>query len=350
MTTSNAPWKRWLRTLLFLVAFFTTLEIVRITAGPNWHTIVSGELYRSAHLSSSEIQSVAHRFGIRSIINLRNCCPWEPWYQNEGQAVDQLQLQRVDLNFSAYIYPAPQELQKLFTALETSPRPLFIHCRRGADRTGLASVIASLYENDGNITVDDAEYQLSLFKGHTGVGRVEVMGDVVDMYRSWLRKHDRTHSRANLKQWIFEDYRPGFCYGSVEAVQVPRIIHAGEPELVRVKLTNRSHTPWQFSPASNVGIHLRGYIEPAWIKNPPWADPFEEKPYRKNLAAGFLKATVQPDESIELDVAIPAIREPGKYRLLLDLYDEAMRCSGDMVGSKAFKTSVEITSASVAQR
>jgi protein tyrosine phosphatase (PTP) superfamily phosphohydrolase (DUF442 family) len=332
------------------MAFFATLEVLRVTLGPNWHTIAPDQLYRAAHLSSGEIKSVVQRFGIKSIINLRNTCPWEPWYVDEGLAVESCQLQRVDLNFSAYLYPSPQDLQKLFTALETAPRPLFIHCRRGADRTGLASTIAALFENNDRITVDEAEQQLSLFKGHAGVGRVEVMGDVIDMYRTWLATMQRAHNRANLKQWIFDVYRPGFCWGTVEPVQLPTTMPVGETQLVRVKLTNRSHTPWQFSPASNVGIHLRGYIEPSWIKFIPWADPFEPKPHRKPLAAGFMKVTVQPNDSIELDVAIPAINEPGKYRLILDLYDEAMRCTGDMVGSKPLKTIVEVQRGPVAQR
>ncbi|HMP17186.1 MAG TPA: tyrosine-protein phosphatase, partial [Gemmatales bacterium] len=158
-------WK-YTRTGVILLSYFAVLELFRVTAGSNWHEVHAGSIYRAAHLSSPEIGAVAERFGIRSIINLRNNCTWEPWYQDETQGVISNQLQRYDINLSASQYPAPQELQKLYQALEAAPRPLYIHCRRGADRTGLASFLAALYEGDARITVEQAKQQLSLRKGH----------------------------------------------------------------------------------------------------------------------------------------------------------------------------------------
>lgn len=353
METSSSSSSRallWLRGGAALLAFLVVLEMIRVTAGANWHAIHEGSIYRAAHLTSQEIAAVSNRFGIQSIINLRNDCTWEPWYQDETVAVEQCHLKRYDLNFSATQYPAPQELQKLYQALETAPRPLYIHCRRGADRTGLASVIAALYEGDTAITADQAMNQLSLIKGHAGLGRVEVMRQVANMYRHWLEATRQSHSRASLKKWIFEDYRPGFSWAQIEPVITPKEWSVDQPQLVRVRVHNRSHDVWQFRAASNIGIHLRGYIEPVEATPPRWANPFAYKPRRKALSAGFMDVTVQPDASIELDVAIPAAKKPGKYTLYLDIYDEAKGCFGETVGSPPWKTTVEITSGPVAQR
>lgn len=340
----------WLRSSCVVVAFFVLLEILRVTTGPNWHAVYDGSIYRAAHLSSQEIAAVAERFGIQTIINLRNNCTWESWYQDETQAVLQCDLKRVDLNFSATQYPAPQELQKLYQALETAPRPIYIHCRRGADRTGLASVFAALFEGDTAITVDQAMRQLSLKKGHAGLGRVEVMKEVAEMYRQWLAEIQQPHSRATLRQWIFDIYRPGFCWAQIELLNPPKVWSVDEPQLIQVRLHNRSKETWQFHAASNIGIHLRGYIEPVEATPPPWANPFDFKPLRKALSAGFLNVKVQPQESIDLDVAIPALKKAGKYTLYLDIYDEAKGCFGETVGSPPWKSTVEITSAPVAQR
>lgn len=340
----------WLRGGAALLAFLVVLEMIRVTAGSNWHTIHEGSIYRAAHLTSQEIAAVSQRFGIQSIINLRNDCSWEHWYQDETVAVQQCHLKRYDLNFSATQYPAPQELQKLYHALETAPRPLYIHCRRGADRTGLASVIAALYEGDTATTVEQAMKQLSITKGHAGLGRVEIIGEVAEMYRDWLAHTHQQHSRSTLKQWIFEAYRPGFCWAQLEPLHPPKEWAVDQPQLVHIRLYNRSKEDWQFRTAANMGIHLRGYIEPVEATPPRWANPFAHKPLRKALAAGFMNVTVKPDASIDLSVAIPALKKPGKYTLYLDIYDEAKGCFGESVGSPPWKTTVEITSGPVAQR
>lgn len=322
-----------------------------MTAGPNWHAIVPGEIYRSAHLSSDEILAVAQRFGIKTIFNLRDQCPWEPWYRDETYAVQKAGLTRYDFSFSAYVPPAPSQLKKLWQALETAPRPLMIHCRRGADRTGLASTIAALYQADAHLTVDQAEAaQLSLMKGHAGVGRVEVMGDVVDLYKSWLAERHLTHSRANLKQWIMNDYRPSKCWARIEPLQIPERIPDGQPQLLRVRVHNLSNYTWDFKVGSNVGVHLRGYIEPEHAIPPPGENPSAPKPLRKLLSAGFLDQSVPPQSFIDLDVPLPPLRETGKYLLFLDVIDEANQWFGNMVGSAPLKQTVEIISAPVAQR
>lgn len=350
-TPVRTRWKHKLRPLVCVVAFFVVLEIIRITAGPNWHAVVPGEIYRSAHLPSDEILSVVHRFGIKTIVNLRDRCPWEPWYQDETKAVQAAGIGRCDVGFSAYVPPAPAELQKLWKALETAPRPLMIHCRRGADRTGLASTIAALYQGDTAITVDEAKaQQLTIFKGHAGVGRVEVMSEVVNLYQAWLTHHHYLHTRSHLKEWIMHEYRPGRCWAVIEPITIPEQIHVAEPQVLRVRVHNHSYYPWEFKSGANVGMHLRGYIEPVDAAPPQGADPSAPKPLRKLLAAGFMNITVLPQQSIELDVALPVLREPGKYLLFLDIMDESTNWFGNMLGSRPFKHTLEILRAPVAQR
>jgi len=340
---------RWVRLPLLLVAFFLILEIVRVTTGPNWHTLVPGELYRSAQLSESELYAAVNRFGLKTILNLRAACPWEPWYQEETRVVKALGLNRVDLNFSAYLPPAPQEMQKLWNALETAPRPILIHCRRGADRTGLTSVITMLHRDDSQ-PVELSRQHLSVRAGHAFIGRVEAMGEVLDTYEQWLGQKQLTHSRDVLKRYLFEDYRPGQVWAAIEPLSVPEQLQAGEPFVVKVRVHNRAHQSWQFQRGANVGMHVRGWIQPKGAKAPPGSDPMTDPIERRRVAAGFVNVTVPPGGFIDVDVPLPAMKEPGLYSLYLDIFDEQRRCFGEVVGSPPFKRILELKSAPLAQR
>jgi len=334
---------------LCVLAYFLILEIVRVTVGPNWHVIVPQELYRSAQLTEPELQTVVNRFGIKTIINLRSKCPWESWYRDEVGVSKQHNMTQVDLNFSAFLPPAPQELKKLWDALETAPRPILIHCRRGSDRTGLASSLALLHDDDAAPAATSMQ-QLSKRAGHLGLGRVEVMGEVLEMYKDWLDDHQLPHQKTNLMQWMLNEYRPGPLWAKIEAVSMPQELYLGQPEVVRIRLQNRSHETWKFQRGSLTGVHVRGWIEPAGSRPPPWEDQNIDPPERVRLVGGLLNIDVPPNESIEVDVPVPAIKKAGKYELFLDIWDERLRSFGETVGSRPFKKIVEINRAPIAQR
>lgn len=329
----KSPW-RWFLIAFFVLALFPVLEIVRVTAGPNWHEVEPGQIYRSAQLSGPELKSAIPRFGIKSIINLRNTCPDELWYRDEKSVAQEMGVVHHDLNFSAYLSPAPVELQKLLHMLETTPRPILVHCRRGADRTGLASVMAYLYDHDSD--TETAKKQFSLRYGHFGWGKVGVLHEVVQDYFDWLNEQQQPHTRERLKQWANEVYRPGPLWAKIEPVDLPEKLLFGQPGAIRFRFYNQSHKPWHFNQGSNVGMHIRGIFEPEGAKRPPGSDPFTPPLERQRIAAGFLNQTVLPGSFIELDVPYPAIHKPGRYRLVVDIYDEARESTGLMVGSPNF--------------
>jgi protein tyrosine phosphatase (PTP) superfamily phosphohydrolase (DUF442 family) len=339
-----------LRPLVGVFLFLTILpltEILRVTAGPNFHEIIPGCLYRSAQLTAPELRAAQERFGIRSVINLRGCCPDEPWYHVEAKVCRELGIEHYDLNFSAYLPPAPQELQKLLAALQNGPRPLLIHCRRGADRTGLASAIAYLFQTQGDS--QGAWSQISLRQGHLGWGRVQAMRWVLERYFAWLPQAGSKHSQETLQRWATTAYRPGPCWAVIEPLTLPETLALDQPIVVRFRAENRSHQAWQFRKGANVGVHLRGFIEPDGAKPPPGSPKFTPPLERRRLAAGFFDRTVPPGESIELEVPIPALRTPGGYRIYLDLFDEASSCYAAMVGSTPFDRIMETTRGSVAK-
>jgi protein tyrosine phosphatase (PTP) superfamily phosphohydrolase (DUF442 family) len=322
------------------------LEVVRVTAGPNFHEITPGRLYRSAQLSASELRTVAHRYGIKSIINLRNSCPAEPWYQDEIAAAQELGIVHHNLNFSASLPPAPQELRKLLELLETTPRPVLLHCRRGADRTGLATSLAWLFDHPDESAATRS--LLHLRYGHVPLGKVVVMDRVYGEYWTWLGA--TPHTRDTLRQWVHDHYRPGRCWAKIEPITLPSEIHTGKPAYAKFRVTNLSHNTWHFHPSSNLGVHLRGFIEPVGAQPPPGADKFDPPRERRLISAGFFHAAVPPGGHLELEVAIPAMPEPGPHTIFVDIFDEEQNCFCHMVGSTPFHTVLETTRGPVAGR
>lgn len=322
--------RAFLRGVLFLGMLGIALvggEVVRVTLGPNVHEVVAGRVYRSAQLDEAHLRTVVERLGIRTIVNLRGCCPQEPWYQEEQRIARQLGLAHYDINFSSYLTPAVPELQKLVELLDRAPHPVLLHCRRGADRTSLAAMTAALLEPSTDLT--DARGQLSWRYGHVPLGRVKAMSEVFDSYRDWLTEKSHAHTPDLFRQWVKTEYRPGHCWAEIEPLSVPANVPLGRPQAARFRVHNRSKLTWQFRQAAHVGVHLRCFLL------------HEKGAYGVLTAAGFFDQEVPPGHSIDLTVALPALTQPGKYSLLVDMSDE-QSCWFFMVGSPPYRQTLEV--------
>lgn len=127
----------------------------------NFHTVIPGELYRSGQPDTEAIERAA-ALGIRTIINLRGEKPGTAWYQEEAEAAERLGITLVNFRMSARHPLSPAHGAQLLALMEGAEKPLLIHCRAGADRTGLAS---ALYLARAGQT-DRAATQLTPYYGH----------------------------------------------------------------------------------------------------------------------------------------------------------------------------------------
>jgi protein tyrosine phosphatase (PTP) superfamily phosphohydrolase (DUF442 family) len=130
----------------------------------NFHAVQPGVLYRSAQLSRSELETLARRYGIESVLNLRGANPGRGWYDGEIAAARDLGIAHYDYALSAKRFVTPQQIAQLLAIVRRAPKPLLIHCESGADRSGL---VAALYDYAiGGDSAAEADRQLSLAYGH----------------------------------------------------------------------------------------------------------------------------------------------------------------------------------------
>lgn len=133
----------------------------------NFHEVLPGTLYRSAQPSVTALNDYVHRYGIKTVINLRGPSD-DGWYKDEINASKALNVTHVDFEMSANRQLPLQKAMELISLLKNAQKPVLIHCKAGADRTGLAAVI--YLQQVVGVDEDEAEQQLwPIVYGHIGI-------------------------------------------------------------------------------------------------------------------------------------------------------------------------------------
>ena len=104
----------------------------------NFHKIDEG-VYRSNQPSPQRLAEFRD-MGIKTILNLRGSAQHSQ-YLFESEACAKLGLELIDFRLCASDPPSREELFQLFEIFRTMQRPVVMHCKSGADRTGFAAVL-----------------------------------------------------------------------------------------------------------------------------------------------------------------------------------------------------------------
>jgi len=310
---SLAPsrWRRRLLLRLSILALICWLLWYPLQAfiGSNVHTVIPGKVYRGAQPSGASLRSLVQSYGIRTVVNLRGSGNPQDWYLEEAQAAQEMGIGLEDITFSASRWPSRLELRELVDVLEHSAYPLFMHCRQGVDRTGLAAVIAQILLAD--IPYVQARRQMSMTYGHAPIGRPVILDGFFDLYEDWLKQEGRPHDQAAFRRWLLEEYRGGPCQGAIEEVTplaAPQRVD--QPISFRVRVRNLSQDVWQFKALRTAGYHV-GFV--VW--------DCQEKCLMAGRA-GLFEKQVGPDETLTVTLVAPPLHRPGRYRMLIDLVKE----------------------------
>src|SRR5262249_8847826 len=144
-------------------------ETGNVMFGRNFHVVIPGRVYRCAQPSAAALERTVQAHRIRTVVNLRGLGMDSPWYLDECRATHRLDVNQEDIALSASRMPSVTEVRRLLEVLDNTEYPVLLHCRQGADRTGLASVMVLLLQTDTGL--DEARKQLGLRYGHFALGR-----------------------------------------------------------------------------------------------------------------------------------------------------------------------------------
>ncbi len=329
---SAAPrrlWRRRLwRTLALGLIGAVGWEAFHVFVGDNVHALIPGEIYRGGQPNVASLTSLVERYKIRTVVNLRGTCSPQEWYLAEAKAAQGLDLNLEDVCFSAGRLPSYHEIRQLVDVLDHAERPLFLHCRHGADRTGMASVIALLLLTE--TSYPEARRQLSLRYAHAPVGRSTILDSFFDLYEAWLQREGRIHDRAALRHWLLDVYQGGACQSVIDEVTpLQKEMRVGEPLAWRVRVRNTSAETWHFKPTRTAGVHLAYYL---------WN---EEGKSAGTGRAGMFDKAVASGESLTVTLVVPSLKTAGRYRLLIDMIEEG-HCWFFQTGSQPYEEELDV--------
>ncbi len=160
---------RYRRILVYLSLLFVLVGLIFATCmfylneQGNFHTVTKNEMYRSAQLDKDELVYYIKKYKIRSIVNLRRKSNAH-WYREELGICKQYGVYHYDYGFSATNILSFKRMKAIILLLKNMPKPVLIHCKAGADRSGLIAALW-LYKIQ-NYPFKKAFKQLSITFGH----------------------------------------------------------------------------------------------------------------------------------------------------------------------------------------
>jgi len=173
-TAGRAKWSRpiaWLVRGLIIAGVSVGLTAAAIAGywgilqyEGNLHAVSVGVLYRSAQLSKNEIRGVVQEYAIKSVLNLRGAHEGQSWYDDEVAAAGELGLAHFDYPLSSKRFVTSRQIEEVLDIVRQAPKPLLIHCKSGADRSGLVAALYRFTETGASAT--EADRELSLAYGH----------------------------------------------------------------------------------------------------------------------------------------------------------------------------------------
>lgn len=305
------PWKRIGTYLLYAVAGLLIWEFYDVFLGDNFHTVVPGKIYRGAQPAPEDLESLKKNHGIRTVVNLRGLCNGLDWYHDQVRVVQRLEMNQEDICFSAGRIPPAQELRRFVKVLDEGEYPMFLHCRRGSDRTGIACAVIALLQENSKLA--DARRALHWRYGHLAVGRPGYLDQFLDFYEDWLKEREKTHTPAVFRDWVRNDYHGGWCMYEVEEfqrLQPPGPVAKDVAIGYRVKLRNTGSRTWNFATHGRSGYHLGFRVREA-----------SGMPVLEGKGT-MLDRDLAPGASLATTLYIPAKLPPGRYRVMIDMLEE----------------------------
>lgn len=192
----------WARSLLGPVVNYADMLFVdhgvfRL-AYQNRHKLADG-VWRSAQPAPYQVRHLA-RMGIRTIVNLRGeryCGSY--WLERQACARNGIRLE--DFQVRSRAAPAKAEIMGARDLFQRIEYPMLMHCKSGADRAGLMSVLYLIVRE--NVPVATARAQLSLKYGHVRQADTGILDYFFERYLE-----DNARAATPFFEWVAHVYDP----------------------------------------------------------------------------------------------------------------------------------------------
>ena len=165
-------------------------------AWTNFAPVIPGRLYRSNHPTPRQLAAARRRVGLTTLINLRGrrFCGSDALSR---QAAERLGMRHIDMAFESRGAPHRDRILRFHEVFRSLDGPALLHCKSGADRAGLASGLAILF--DGG-TAAAALRQLSWRFGHWKQSRTGILDA---FFHRYAREGE---GRIAFIDWVRDEY------------------------------------------------------------------------------------------------------------------------------------------------
>ncbi len=169
----------------------------------NFGVVEPNRVFRSAQ-PTSNLKPLITEHNIASVLNLRGGSLRDPWYADELTITKELGVAFYDLSMSATKRPSRAQLLTLIDLFKRCKYPLLIHCRQGADRTGLVSGLYLLSERE--VAPESARDQFTIAHGHFPLFGPEHLHEPLDEYANYLKARGLAHTSERFHEWVRNSY------------------------------------------------------------------------------------------------------------------------------------------------
>lgn len=166
------------------------------TVWDNFAEVIPGKLYRANHPTPGRLARYQRRLGLRTLVNLRGHrrCGSDALSR---EAAERLGLVHLDMAFESRGAPHRDRILRFADLYRALKFPALMHCKSGADRAGLASGLAILFEGG---TAADALRHLSWRYGHFSRSRTGIL-DAFFVHYARVAE-----GRVPFLHWVEHDY------------------------------------------------------------------------------------------------------------------------------------------------
>lgn len=166
------------------------------TIWDNFAEVVPGKLYRVNHPTPGRLARLKRKLNLVTLINLRGHrkCGSDALSR---EAAGKLSLIHIDMAFESRGAPHRERILRFADIYKKLQAPALMHCKSGADRAGLASALAIIFEGG---TAAEARKQLSWRFGHFSKSPTGILDAFFIHYQSVAE------GRLPFLEWVATEY------------------------------------------------------------------------------------------------------------------------------------------------